>query len=969
MNHSDLKTEQILGAPPALANPENEVAQLKAKIRDQAKALETLEYKIAQMNLQSVDDRIALESLPQLIWKSNADGFCTYVGPQWAEYTGLPTQSLLGVDWCHLIHPDDQVTLQRRWEEELRTGLCDTEFRLRRWDGEYRWFKVRGRAHYSKTGHIAHWFGTCTDIHNQKTITEALERTQNQFRGIFVNAAAGMAITNRHGYFTDVNPSYCQILGYSECELMNLTFLDVTHPDDRDATKRLGESLASRQKPYGVIEKRYVRKDGSTIWVEITVSLVRNSAGEIEHFVSVIQDISERKRADQALIESELGFRQLADLMPQLVWKADEKGRVEYVNQRLYQEYGYLPQECFEERWHQMLHPDDTLASGRDWLEAIKKQAPYQDVCRIFKKREQCYRWHLVRAVPVKNSKGQIIKWIGTCTDIEEQKQIEERLSRSEERLLLATTSSDTGIWDMDLITFKASISNITQRLLGLHDRPDMPFDDFLAILDPGSRDGLIKSLEQAIANKIDWVSEFPIQLDKKESRWIMARGRPLYDEAGRAVRMHGVAIDITKQKTLVKSLREARDAANTASQLKSAFLANMSHEIRTPLGAILGFSDLLFDSSISENDKITYHAIIQRNGEQLSRLIDDILDLSKIEAGQLKVERMHTNLSSLIQDVYNSLMIKAQQKGLIFNVTIKDDIPTMIGTDCTRLRQILMNVVNNAIKFTEKGTVEILAERRNGDQIAISVKDTGIGLNPTQITQLFKPFSQADDSITRRYGGTGLGLTLSRRLAQELGGDLILKSSQPGVGSEFEISISDHSIEIPTNEGERIKIDAQKVSNEGGNLKGLRVLLADDSSDNRALIRTYLEKHGVIIDAATNGHECMAKAMSGECDIILMDIQMPLMDGYTATQNLREMGFQKPIIALTAHAMNEVRENCANVGCTDYLTKPVNRAQLMAKLVQYLPKREDRGAKILEQRGARDTAPIESRRPVDFGL
>ncbi len=383
-----------------------------------------------------------------------------------------------------------------------------------------------------------------------------------------------------------------------------------------------------------------------------------------------------------------------------------------------------------------------------------------------------------------------------------------------------------------------------------------------------------------------------------------------------------------------VERFKAEKIAAEIATQAKSRFLANMSHEIRTPLGSILGFADLANDSSLTESKRADFISIIKRSGEHLLELINDILDLSKIEAGHLKLDFSDYPWQSIFKEVIELLRPKAAAKGIELNFHIKGEIPNLLRTDLNRLRQILMNVVGNAIKFTEKGSVTVeckLESIRAHRQLKISVIDTGIGMSGSDQARIFQPFQQGNSGTNRKYGGTGLGLDLSRKLAQALGGDLILSASKLQRGSTFEILLPAHFRKSAQNQS-KTSYTTQPIHSK------LSVLLVEDAVENQLLVKYLLEKVGFTIVTAGNGREGVRKALSGNYDVVLMDIQMPDMDGYEATRILRAQGYKTPIVALTAHAMNEECQRAMSMGFSDYLTKPIVRDRLIETLNKFSP-------------------------------
>lgn len=373
----------------------------------------------------------------------------------------------------------------------------------------------------------------------------------------------------------------------------------------------------------------------------------------------------------------------------------------------------------------------------------------------------------------------------------------------------------------------------------------------------------------------------------------------------------------------LLAALETSKENAVAANEAKSSFLANMSHEIRTPLGIILGFSDLIADPDVHLQDKQKYVQTLRRNGELLSTLIDDVLDLSKIEAGHMSIEKSRVAIREALSEIEAAVQPRVLAKNIKLSIEISDDTPPTIYTDVIRLKQILINVIGNAIKFTSHGGISLKTGYQNR-QLVISIADTGIGISAKQSKNLFTAFSQADNSITRRFGGTGLGLVLSKRIAQALGGDLNLKTSTPGKGSEFEMIIAAED-SVP------VMADAFKGAEASlENLEGLRVLVVDDSKDNQVLIGHILNKAFVIVETADDGLEAIEKITAKPFDVVLMDVQMPRLGGYEAVLRLRTLGYGLPIVALTAHAFKEDRDRAMTAGCNEYLTKPVDRRRLL---------------------------------------
>ncbi|MEN3365483.1 MAG: hypothetical protein V7606_2757, partial [Burkholderiales bacterium] len=488
-------------------------------------------------------------------------------------------------------------------------------------------------------------------------------------------------------------------------------------------------------------------------------------------------------------------------------------------------------------------------------------------------------------------------------------------------------------------------------------------------------------------AAKLGWTDEKGNLLDKDQLPWLASlrsgagsvdsminlRGTdnqqrnfivncsPVYGARGKA---NGVFIslnDVTQIERNKVELREARDEAESASRAKSDFLANMSHEIRTPMNAILGFTELLKRGyGRDEKEATQFLNTIHSSGRHLLELIDDILDLSKVEAGQMEMECIPCSPHQIVREVVNVLAARAAEKGIAVAFHARGPIPETIQCDPGRLRQIVTNLTGNAIKFTRAGSVTVVLHlEQQGEKplFAIDVVDTGIGIPHDKLDAIFEAFVQADTSVTRRFGGTGLGLSISRRFARALGGDIVA-SSVPGNGSTFAVRVACgplDEVRFITPEEVQAKEQGQEAQEQSHWMfpAGARVLVVDDGPENRRLVKLVLEESGLPVEEAENGEIGLAKALAGRFDMVLMDMQMPVMDGYAATRLLREGGYTKPVFALTAHAMKGFEQEIMAAGCSGYVTKPIDIDRMMQSIAEVLGGRRVAGVRSVVEASA----------------
>jgi PAS domain S-box-containing protein len=706
-------------------------------------------------------------------------------------------------------------------------------------------------------------------------------------------------------------------------------FYTRVHPEDRERVKDAISHAISARQAYD-IEYRSVnpRNDRDWKWIRAVGWADYENETPIS-FDGLTLDLTERKKRES---EKEQLKGELADILERTTegfFIIDREWRMSYANPVTKNFFAIAGQEITGKPMTE-LFPSPDRAKFMKHYEAIAGTG-------IAERFEESYEGHILQVHSYRTRDGGVAVFYRDAT---EQVEASNRLKESENRYATLTRSIPQLVWTCLADGSCNYLSQQWEEYTGMSAEQQLGYDWLDRVIHPDDRQRTLDHWMGAVEGKNAYDIEYRIKRYDGVYRWFRTRGTQMRNDVGQVIYWVGTCTDIQDTKETETRLEDAVKKANAANELKSAFLANMSHEIRTPLGAVLGFTELLRDKNLNPSEIESYHEIVKRNGEQLSNLINDILDLSKVEAGQFQAEITVSNVAEVAEDVVMTLDRKAKEKGLGLKCRIDGSVPKTFYTDPFRLRQILINLIGNSIKFTHVGAIELDVVRDSG-KIKFTVSDTGIGLTELQAKGLFQAFSQADPSITRKYGGTGLGLILSRRLAEALGGELNLERTEAGKGSVFSFTISDleevafsrQRTVAPNSEN---SLKSQRAS-ESRPLDNRRILVVDDSPDNRHLLSRILQRQGAEVVSAENGLEAVEVARTQDFDIILMDIQMPVMDGYTAITRLRESGYRVPIIALTAHAMNEVRIKTLNVGASDYMTKPINSAELSNKIAKWI--------------------------------
>ncbi|MEM0982898.1 MAG: PAS domain-containing protein [Planctomycetota bacterium] len=699
--------------------------------------------------------------------------------------------------------------------------------------------------------------------------------------------------------------------------------------------------------PYD-IEVPFINAHGQHLWVR-AVGRPEYRDGECIRLWGIFQDVTEEREArkrerlltsrlEAATVGGGVGIWEWVLETDELIW-----------DRTMFSIHGktWADRTLDGTAWRDFIHPED-VREVLDTLNSVTPSSkPVELNYRIIRSDGEI-RYIQSRASVMPDDEHGFTRLIGVNSDVTD-------LRIAEERFTKATSAALVGVWDWKVSTGAVHFSDTYYTMLG-YEPTELPmsFQTWERLLHPEDRAEVDRKIHKHMEDQsIPYDFEVRLQTKAGAYKWIKTKGEIVErDENGIPVRMMGVHIDVDEllqaqryAESLNDQLQQKTDyaeqmaaEAQRASTAKSEFLANMSHEIRTPMTAIIGYADLLRDDpEVLKDESLRDNHIgtIRRNGEHLLDLINDILDMSKIESGKLRVESIDADAVEVARGVVSLLSIRAKERGLDLSFETDDGVPPIVKTDPTRLRQILTNLVGNAIKFTEAGSVRLRAGYDSASaELIFDVIDTGIGMTTEAMERIFDPFEQADRSTTRRFGGSGLGLRISRQLAQMMGGDITVES-EPDVGSRFTARVA-----APEVTGSDSITSADPDADTAGAetnatpLAGRRVLLAEDGPDNRRLISFYLTAAGAEVTVAENGRAALAHMQdkAGEpFDLIVTDMQMPEMDGYELAEAVRTRCGRLPILALTANAMAEDRERCLAAGCDDYLPKPVDRAGLVA--------------------------------------
>jgi PAS domain S-box-containing protein len=967
-------TEKVIWAEPGELQTDyhSKPLYLKGIVQD------ITERKLAMEALHKSEERFqySMEATNDGLWDWNVLTDETYFSPAYYTMLGFEVGAFPGngKSWQNLIHPDDkEITLLSN--QKCIDGLTDVieiEYRIRTFDNDWRWIFSRGKCvERSSNGKAIRIVGTHLDITHRKVAEEELRKKTEFIQTISDNMFDLVSLSDLKGNYIFVGASHA-MLGYSSDDLMGKFVLDLVNPEDLPGVLEIYQGFMQGKEDGTMAEYRYRRADGSYVWLETVARFIYDEQGNPQNILYNSRDISKRKEIENALRDSEQKYRMLFEANTDgiAIFRIMPDGSVTNfidANSSSASMLGYSIDE-FKATSVEVLEVLDNPQFAIERVQKLKTDGIIEFDTKLRKKNGQLIDVQ-IKSIVINYQGFPAI--LNITRDITERKNAVLALEQNNRLINTMLDNLPVGIFMVDAISGKPLVANEhAKRLLGK------------GIVEDAKTENLAEIYKafKAGTNEIYPTHEMPIVLGMKgiecyiedmevehpngERVLLEIFGCPVYNSQGQIWASLVGFLDITERKKNEQTLRanelvlkekneeyialneeltesneriirinseliKAREKAEESDRLKSAFLANMSHEIRTPMNAIVGFSEMLLNPRIPSEKKDFFAHILNSACHQLLNVVEDVIDISKIETGQMEIHISKANINQIVNRIQQIYYPQTSENGVdILAKCQLDDELAEVNTDSTKLSQILTNLVSNAVKFTENGSIEI-GYVVKGEVLEFYVKDSGVGIADEHFDLIFERFMQVDIDNTRKYSGTGLGLPICKAFIEMLGGRIWLES-EVGKGSTFKFTLPYQPInDVGTS------ISSKKKSFD---FSGKLVLIAEDEEANYVFISEIIAQAGASILRANDGQEAVDLYLENPTiDIILMDIKMPIISGIEATKMIRGLSTVIPIIALTAYAMSGDREKCLDAGCNDYISKPVRRAEVLQKIANLL--------------------------------
>ncbi|MDX2229548.1 MAG: PAS domain S-box protein [Leptolyngbyaceae cyanobacterium bins.349] len=908
--------------------------------------------------------RTIVEQANDIIYTINQAGITTYISPNIQTILGTSIDTITNNQFDIRVHPDDLGLAAAAVRQALSGEKSVLECRALHQDGSIRWLNSNLAPIRAANGEFQ-IMGIARDITDRKHLEEELRQSEYKFRAIVENANDMIYVIDASGHIVYMSPNSVQVFGYSATEMEGQTFDRFVYAEDlaigADAIQRAiaGERVT--------LEARYIHKNGSIRWSSANVAPFLLPTGETA-LMGISRDIHDRKQLEEELRQSEYKFRAIVENANDLIYVIDGGGRILYMSPNSAAINGFNSEEMEGRTFDRFVYPDD-LAIGGDAIGRAIAGEKFSFELRSFHKNGSV-RWFSSNISPFQLADGtQVMMGIGR--DVTDRKRLEEDLRQSQQFLNSVIENIPLGFFAKDVRDDYryVLINKGAEQFIGFSREQGIGCSDYELL--PKVQADYYRQQDQTVVQARSLIETPEVEITTTTGERLLARviKFPLFDDQGNLTHLLCLNDDITERKQREEELRLAKEAAEAANRAKSVFLANMSHELRTPLNVILGFTQLMERENALSDRQRNFITTINRSGEHLLNLINDVLEMSKIEAGRITLNPEPFDLRHLLHTLQEMFRIRAEAKGLSLTFQIAPNLPPSLVADEGKLRQVLINLLSNAVKFTERGNITLSVEFPPPSSLLptphllFTITDTGIGIAPGEVEQLFQPFVQTASGLQVKEG-TGLGLTISRQFVQLMGGDIHLESVV-GQGSTF-------TFQIPVTLTNTIVTSASpRLQQVLGLVPGqptYRLLIVDDRADNRNLLTHLLQSFGFATQTANNGQDAIALWQTWHPHLIWMDMRMPIMDGYEATRQIRALEADRrkqkaesessfplltsasdaplstqhstlstKIIALTASAFEEQRTTILAAGCDDFVRKPFREQVIFDKLTEHL--------------------------------
>ncbi|MEG4960016.1 MULTISPECIES: PAS domain S-box protein [unclassified Microcoleus] len=882
--------------------------------------------------------RSLMEASAQIIWNTNAEGELVSEQLAWTAFTGQTFDNYKGWGWLDTFHSDDRAHVASVWSAALANrSLYQVEFRMRRYDGEYRYMSCRAVPILNADGSIREWVGANTDITDRKQAEEALREQQAALRdrnvllsSILESTPDIIVVKDREGRYVALNSFVAnlffygkpieEIVGKDDSELMPPAAAVPIMAKDREIMK------AGTTETY---EEEISNGEGSNYFLT-TKAAWRDGQGNILGIIAIARNINDRRQAEAELRDRNALLNSILESTPDIIVVKDRQGRYVALNSYVANFLGKPIEEIIGKDDLELMSPDsarEIMAKDRHIMAAGITESYEEDISS----HDESPTTFLTTKAPWRDANGNILGIIATTRDITDRKQAEDAIKQSEERyrsLILATSqivwTGDSEGRCPDMPTLRAYTGQTVAEVVGF---------GWLDAIHPDDRERTAQVWMEAVQTKSLYDIEYRIRAADGNYRYFQGRGVPILNEDGSIREWIGTCTDIHDRKQAEFLMAKAKEAAEAASRAKSEFLANMSHELRTPLNGIMGYAQILQRSKVLKEEERSRIDVIYQCGSHLLTLINDILDLSKIEAQKVELMPTDFHFPAFLQGVAEMCRIRAELKGIHFHFPSSPELPIGIRADEKRLRQVLINLLSNAIKFTDEGSVTFIVSFATEEKIRFEIRDTGTGIAQDQLQAIFQPFEQVGDR-RRQTEGTGLGLAISKRIV-ELMGSTIQVQSEMNVGSIFwfDVNLSQADEWVKTSQidhrGQIVGIKYRKP----------KIVVIDDKWANRSVISNLLSPIGFEVSEANDGQEGWEKILEVQPDLIVTDLLMPELDGFELIKRVRESeNFKDIIIIVSSASVFEIDQyRSLEAGGNTFIPKPVQATELLQKLQQYL--------------------------------